>query len=40
MGDVVQVTLVFDDASEQQVTATVRQGEKMMEGHSHEMTSD
>jgi len=40
MGEVVQLTLVLGDGSEQVVAATVRQGEKMMDGHSHEMKSD
>ena len=40
MGEVVQLTLVFGDGTEQVVAATVRQGKKMMDGHSHEMKSD
>jgi len=40
MGEVVQLTLILSDGTEQLVVATVRQGEKMMDGHGHEMTSD
>jgi len=36
MGEVVHLTLVLSDGTEQVVTATVRQGKKMMEGHSHD----
>ena len=37
MGEVVHLTLVLSDGSEQMVAATVRQGEMKMDGHSHEM---
>jgi copper(I)-binding protein len=40
MGDVVQLTLVLDDGTTQVVDARVRQGKKMMDGHSHETTSE
>jgi len=40
MGEVVHLTLVLSDGSEQMVEATVRQGEMKMDGHSHEMKSD
>jgi len=36
MGEVVHLTLVLSNGTEQVVAATVRQGEKMMEGHSHD----
>jgi len=40
MGELVHLTLVLNDGSEQMVTATVRKGEMMMEGSSHEMKHD
>jgi len=40
MGEVVQLTLVFDDGTKQVVEASVRQGQKMMDGHSHEIKSE
>ncbi len=40
MGDVVPLTLVLSDGSEQTVEAVVRQGKMMMEGHGHEMKHD
>lgn len=40
MGEVVQLTLVFDDGTKQVVDAGVRQGQKMMDGHSHEIKSE
>jgi copper(I)-binding protein len=40
MGEVVQLTLVFADGSKQLVDAMVRQGKKMMDGHSHETKSE
>lgn len=40
MGEAVQLTLILGDGTEQVIVATVRQGEKMMDGHSHEMKSD
>jgi copper(I)-binding protein len=40
MGETVELTLVFDNGTKQLVTAVVRQGKKMMDGHSHEMKSD
>jgi len=39
-GEVVHLTLVLSDGSEQTVAATVRQGEMKMNGHSHEMKSE
>jgi len=40
MGEVVHLTLVLSDGSEQMVEATVREGEMKMHDHSHEMKSD
>jgi len=40
MGEVVHLTLVLSDGSEQMVTATVRKGKMMMNGESHEMKTD
>jgi copper(I)-binding protein len=40
MGEVVQLTLVLDDGTKQVVDATVRQGKKMMDDHSHEMKTE
>lgn len=40
MDEVVRLTLVLSDGTEQVVAATVRQGNKMKDGHSHEMQSD
>ena len=36
MGEVVQLTLVLDNGTKQVVSATVRQGEKMMGEHAHD----
>lgn len=36
MGEVVELTLVLSDGTEQVVAATVRQGKKMMDGHDHD----
>ncbi|MCP4334653.1 MAG: copper chaperone PCu(A)C [Gammaproteobacteria bacterium] len=36
VGEVVQLTLIFDDGSKQVVAATVRQGGKMMGEHAHD----
>jgi len=36
-GEIVHLTLVLSDGSEQMVAATVRQGEMKMDGHSHDM---
>ncbi len=36
MGEVIELTLVLDDGTEQVVAATVRQGEKMMGEHAHD----
>jgi len=40
IGEVVHLTLVLSDGSEQMVTATVRKGKMKMEGSSHEMKQD
>jgi copper(I)-binding protein len=34
-GEVVQLTLIYGDGSEQVVSDTVRQGKRMMDGHDH-----
>ncbi len=40
MGEVVHLTLVLSDGSEQMVSAIVRKGKMMMHGESHEMKTD
>ena len=40
MGDMVQLTLVFDDGSEQTVEAVVRKGKTMMQSHDHQMSHE
>ena len=40
MGEVVHLTLVLSNGSEQIITATVRKGKMMMNGESHEMKTD
>jgi len=40
MGEVVHLTLVLSDGSEQMVAATVRKGKMMMNHESHEMKTD